>query len=202
MRLHAAQLVVLFVALTTFVGAAPPQKHRAIKRVAARAVKKANPPALECGDYVAFQVLLDRQGFSTGEIDGRPGTNFSRALAAMQNARHIAATSQPDCDTWHALGGDRAEAPVTTYTITSDDLKGPFEKTIPRELPKQAELPALGYRSPLEMIAERFHASPALLQNINPRVAIAEGREIKVPAVAPFDANSIPATDPAAGEGS
>src|SRR5437870_3373600 len=117
------QLAVVFVALTTFVAAAPPQKHRAIKRVAPHALKKADPPALACGDYVAFQVLLDRQGFSTGEIDGRPGTNLSRALAAMQNARHIAATSQPDCDTWHALGGDRAEAPVTTYTITSDDLK-------------------------------------------------------------------------------
>jgi lipoprotein-anchoring transpeptidase ErfK/SrfK len=200
MRLHAAQLTLVFVALTTFVGAAPPQKHRAVKSVAPRAAKKAVPPPLQCGDYVGFQVLLDRQGFSTGEIDGRPGTNLSRALAAMQSARHITATSQPDCETWHALGGDHAEAPVTTYTITSDDLKGPFEKTIPRELPKQAALPALGYRSPLEMIAERFHASPALLQKMNPGMTVAEGREIRVPAVAPFDPDAKPAKDSAQGD--
>src|SRR5438046_3136614 len=139
MRQRIVQLAILLVALTTAVAAAPPQKHRAIKRVAPRALNKADPPALECGDYVAFQVLLDRQGFSTGEIDGRPGTNFSRALAAMQNARKMAATSQPDCETWHALGGDHADATVTTYTITADDRKGPLQQAIPRDRPHQAE---------------------------------------------------------------
>src|SRR5215510_3464496 len=188
MRFRAAQLSIACVALTTCVAATPPQTRRATKRVAPQAAKKPEPrPPLPCGDYVAFQVLLDRQGFSPGEIDGRPGVNFSRALAAMQNARGIQTTSQPDCDSWHALGGDHADAAVQSYTITADDLKGPFEKTIPLELPKQAELPALGYRTPLEMIGERFHASPALLHKLSPGVAIAEGREIKVPMVTPFD---------------
>ena len=197
MRFLAAQVAVFCVALTTCLAAAPPQKHRALTRVAPRAAKKPVPPPLPCGDYVGFQVLLDRQGFSPGEIDGRPGANFSRALAAMQTARKVPVTSQPDCDSWHALGGDHADAAVTSYTITADDLKGPFEKSIPRELPQQAALPALGYRSPLEMIAERFHASPGLLQKMNPGLTIAEGRGMNVPAVTPFDPDAKPATDAA-----
>ena len=40
--------------------------------------------ALPCGDYVSFQVLLDRQGFSSGQIDGKPGNNFNHALSAAQ----------------------------------------------------------------------------------------------------------------------
>ena len=149
---------------------------------------------------MAFQVLLDRQGFSPGEIDGKPGTNFSRALTALQNVRKVAATGQPDCNTWHALGGDRAEPALTAYTISDDDIKGPFEKTIPRELTQQASLPALGYRSPLEMIGERFHVSPALLTKINRGTAITAGHAIQVPAVTPFDPNAKAASDPAAGE--
>lgn len=40
----------------------PPQAHA-----------KAAPPALECGNYLGFQVLLDNQGFSEGrDAGGRP----------------------------------------------------------------------------------------------------------------------------------
>src|SRR2546426_11757772 len=60
--------------------------------------------AVECGDLVAFQVLLDRQGFSPGQIDGRPGSNFTRALVALQQTRKLTPTGQPGCDTWRALG--------------------------------------------------------------------------------------------------
>jgi len=194
-----AQVVASIAALAIFTAAAPPQRpaRQPLKKTA---VKKAPepPPPLPCGDYVSFQVLLDRQGFSTGEIDGKPGTNFSHALSALQNARHIAATGQPDCETWHALGGDHAEPTIAAYTITDDDLKAPFTTDIPRELAKQASLEALGYRSPLEMIAERFHAAPALLKELNAAVAFAAGQQLKVPGVAPFLADAKPATDPIA----
>lgn len=141
-----------------------------------------------CGDPLAFQVLLDRQGFSPGQIDGQPGVNFSHALAALQRARQLAQTGQADCDTWKALGGDTAEPTLTTYTVTEDDVKGPFENRIPRQLLLQAKLPTLAYQSPLEMLAERFHASPALLQQLNNNKVIASGRSIRVPAVKPFEA--------------
>ena len=161
---------------------------------------RAEPPPLACGDYVAFQVLLDRQGFSPGEIDGRPGDNFTHAIVALQQTRQLPVTMQPDCDTWHALGGDTAPPALTAYTVTADDMNGPFEKAIPPDLLEQAKLPSLGYRSPIEMIAERFHASPALLQRLNHNAPLAEGLEIQVPAVHPFDAGAKPAPAADAGD--
>ena len=91
------------------------------------AAKSAPAPVLKCGDLLGFQVLMDRQGFSPGQIDGKPGANFTHALAALQSAKKLQSTGQPDCDTWKALGGDSAEPTLTTYTITDADAKGPFE---------------------------------------------------------------------------
>ncbi len=200
MRCRIVQVTSSIAALVVFVAAAPLQRPVRQPRHAAPVKKSPEPPLPPCGDYVSFQVLLDRQGFSPGEIDGKPGANLSHALAALQNARHAPASGQPDCDTWHALGGDHAEPSISTYTITDDDLKGPFTSEIPRELAKQASLEALGYRSPLEMIAERFHSSPALLKQLNEGAAFSAGQPIKVPAVASFLADAKPATDPLAGE--
>ena len=80
--------------------------------VDAQAKKKkagARPARLPCGDLVGFQVLLDRQGFSSGQIDGKPGANFSRTLAAYQTAHKLPA-GKPDCATWEALGAGIAGA--------------------------------------------------------------------------------------------
>src|SRR5476651_9413 len=71
------------------------------KPVARRAPAAA--ASLPCGDLVSFQVLLDRQGFSPGQIDGKIGANFSHAIAALQSAHSLKASGQPDCATWQAL---------------------------------------------------------------------------------------------------
>ena len=111
-------------------------------------------------------MLLDREGFSPGQIDGKPGANFSHALAALQAAHKLPPSGRPDCDTWKALGGDSAEPTVASYTLTDADVKGPFDK-IPPKLADQSKLDELGYQSVTEAIAERFHASPALLAQLN-----------------------------------
>lgn len=186
MRLRTAQLsaaVTIFLAISSIAGAQARKKKPV-----------AQPAPLLCGDLVGFQVLLDRQNFSTGEFDGKPGANFSRALSAFQTARQLTPGS-PDCPTWEALGG--AEATLTTYTITDADVQGPFEKTIPPQLANQARLATLNYRSPTELIAERFHASPALLAQLNRGVAMTAGQAITVPAVAPFDPETRPQPDAA-----
>src|SRR6185503_17639338 len=133
----------------------------------------------------------------------RPGTNFTHALTALQQARGIATSGQADCDTWRALGGEQAaagQATVTTYALTDADVKGPFTKTIPRELSKQSALDALGYQSAIEALGEKFHASPVLIRQLNPRLRLAPDAEIKVPAVTPFEpATKRPVADSAAG---
>ena len=158
------------------------------------------PPSLPCGDVLSFAVLMDRQGFSPGQIDISPTPNFYRALAAMRSARNIAAEGDPDCDAWQALGGDTADPVTTSYVVTEKDIAGPYEPHIPPQIPEQATLPALEYRSAREKLAERFHASPALLQHLNPGVNLTAGQTIKVPAVTPFDADTRPPADPDAGD--
>src|SRR5262245_32306013 len=172
------------------------QRGYAAPREAARQAKPEEPPALPCGDPFAFAVLLDQQGFSPGEIDGKLGTNAARALAALQAARGLQPTGQADCDTWSALGGDTPGGTTVPYKIDEADVKGRFTKLIPKDLEKQASLPALAYRSPLERLGERFHVSPALLQRMNTHVNFTKGAEIQVPAVTPFDADAKPPTEP------
>jgi lipoprotein-anchoring transpeptidase ErfK/SrfK len=156
--------------------------------------------ALPCGDVLGFQVLLDRQQYSPGVIDGRMGANVKRALSAWQAARQLPLSGEADCETWTALGGDAAVSITTPYTISEDDARGPFTERIPNDLMAQSKLPALEYQSVLEAIAERFHASPALLRELNPGATFAAGSEIRVPAVTAFDSVAKPAADPAAAD--
>jgi lipoprotein-anchoring transpeptidase ErfK/SrfK len=157
-------------------------------------------PQISCGDPFAFEVLLDREGFSPGQIDGKRGPNVSRALAAFQQAHNLTSTGEPDCDTWHALGGESSGPRTVAYTVTEDDLKGPFTTTIPRDLIAQATFPELGYTSALEALSERFHVSPALLLQMNHRARLVVARQIQVPAVIPFDPNAKPSPDSAAAD--
>jgi len=177
-------------------------KHRAAQKQRAattrRHTAKPTAKALACGDYAGFQILLDRQGFSPGQIDDHPGSNLAHALTAFQNAHKIAPSGEADCDTWRALGGENIGDLYATYTITADDMKGPYQAEIPRELTAQASLPSLDYKTPLEMLSERFHASPALLQKLNAGSRFAADQQIHVPGVKPFDANAKPVSDPAA----
>src|SRR5207302_2695185 len=118
----------LTVAVLATAIAIPSAQRRTPQRKATNATKQA-PPPLPCGDPFAFEVLLDRQNFSPGEIDGKLGTNASHALAAMQAARGLEPSGNADCDAWHALGGETSGAATATYTVDEADVKGPFTKT-------------------------------------------------------------------------
>jgi lipoprotein-anchoring transpeptidase ErfK/SrfK len=137
-------------------------------------------------ELLAAQVALDRAGFSTGEIDGRPGQNVQRALSAFQKSHQLPTTGQMDDPTWKQLTSEGGDAPpLIEYALTDVDIAGPFTPDIPPKLPDQASLDALNYRTPLEAVAERFHSSPALLQRLNPQATFQHaGERIMVPNVA------------------
>ncbi len=128
------------------------------------------------------QVLLDRAAFSPGEIDALEGSNVARALRAFQTSRALAVTGKLDDETWAALDADTAPV-LRDYVITADDVAGPFV-ALPDDMMEKAKLERLGYASPLEALAEKFHASPALLESLNPgRDFSRAGESIVVPAI-------------------
>jgi lipoprotein-anchoring transpeptidase ErfK/SrfK len=136
-------------------------------------------------DVMAAQVMLDRLGFSSGEIDGRMGTNVRGALKAYQGSRQLPATGELDSATFQRLSTDAGGLmPLVMYQLADADVAGPFTPDIPEDLMEQSKLKALGYRTPLEAIAEKFHASPALLEQLNPSATFASvGEHIQVPNV-------------------
>ncbi len=128
------------------------------------------------------QVMLDRAHFSSGEIDGMTGSNLRAAIGGYQKAKGIDATGSMNAATWTALNADSADA-LTTYTIADADVAGPFQP-IPEDMADKAKLAALGYESAIEALAEKFHASPALLKRLNPGKDLAKaGEQIVVPNV-------------------
>ena len=129
-----------------------------------------------------IQILLDRAGFSIGEIDGIAGSNTKKALTVFQQSNGLEPTGKPDDATLQALGYGSVE-PLGVYTIRPEDVKGPFVETIPQDMVEMGNLPSLSYTSPLEKIAEKFHISPKYLQKLNPEARFEEGEEIQVPNV-------------------
>lgn len=117
---------------------------------------------------IKAQVLLDRARFSPGEIDGKSGENFSKALRAFADHLGLGPTGQLTEEAWQELVSTSQEPVLIEYTVSDDDVRGPFVQNIPKKLEQMKDFPALGYTSVREKIAEKFHMSQDLLQTLNP----------------------------------
>src|SRR5688572_3382856 len=164
----------VLVGLLAQTGTPPPAPSQPAgkKAPATQATTPATQPATKKApgvtDGLAMQVALDRAGFSPGTIDGQPGSNTKKALEAYRKLN----------------GGDpQTGEATTTYAISEQDAAGPFEATIPRELPDQGKLPALSYKNIQELLAEKFHTTPEFLKKLNPSAKFTAGEQITVPNV-------------------
>lgn len=123
---------------------------------------------------IKLQVLLDRNNASPGVIDGLSGDNVVKAVRAFQEMKGHAVTGIIDAEMWAALEATSAEPVLASYTISPEDVAGPFVPTMPHDYAEQAALPGLSYRDAAEMLAERFHMDEAFLRRLNPDVTFAE----------------------------
>jgi lipoprotein-anchoring transpeptidase ErfK/SrfK len=134
---------------------------------------------------VKVEILLDRSHFSPGEIDGKPGENLTKALTAFAATHGTSWSGKWNEQLWQALTADAPQELFTKYTITENDVRGPFLQKVPSKLEDMAGLPALSYTSPREELAERFHVSENLLSALNPQAHFDRADEtIIVPQVA------------------
>ncbi len=132
-------------------------------------------------EALQLQVMLDHAGFSPGVIDGHAGANTKKALDAYQQNGNT---------------GTPAGEPLVAYTITPEDMAGPFIEHLPTDMMEMAKLPALGYTSVAEALAERFHTTPQVLQQLNPGAQFAAGQQIQVPNVEPMVIPVTPKASP------
>jgi lipoprotein-anchoring transpeptidase ErfK/SrfK len=118
-------------------------------------------------DVAALQILLDRTGASPGVIDGRFGSNVDKALLAYRaiTGRLLKSTDTAEIKAQlQATGGD----PFTTYTLTQEDVAGPFVASVPEDYSAKAKLERLSFTSVPEMLGERFHMDEKYLRALNP----------------------------------
>ena len=131
-------------------------------------------PAIAIGkmssaEITALQVFLDREGFSPGVIDGKKGSNVSKAIEAWQMAtgETLDPNNADDILERLRLSGGMA---FVTYEISAADAAGPYVASIPEDYAQKAALPHLSFTSTSEMLAEKFHMDEAYLKEINPGV--------------------------------
>ncbi|MDI1336717.1 MAG: peptidoglycan-binding protein [Lacunisphaera sp.] len=136
-------------------------------------------------DWIEAQVALHRTGFSCGSIDGVRGPQSAAALSAWQRQAGLRETGELDAATREQLLV--ADPVFTTHTFTAEELGR--RKPAPETWVEKSQRTELYYVTALELVAERYHASPKFIQRLNPDFNwddLLPGAMIKVPAVEPF----------------
>ncbi|MGN6358461.1 MAG: L,D-transpeptidase family protein [Novosphingobium sp.] len=124
-------------------------------------------PDAEARPVMQAQVVLDRLGFTPGVVDGKEGLSTRNAVSGFQEANDLPVTGKLDEATRQALGKWSTIPATRVVTIPEEFAAGPFQK-LPEKEADQAKLPALGYESLDEKLAERFHTTVETLHALNP----------------------------------
>jgi lipoprotein-anchoring transpeptidase ErfK/SrfK len=160
-----------FVAFATPALAAPAPAESRLSREAIEDARF-DPAPTKDGSRSAMllkaQVLLDRARFSPGVIDGFPGDNTRQAIAVYEERHGMAADGEIDEAVWSALTQADSEPVTQRYTITPDDVRGPFAE-IPEKFEAMSKLDKLSYRNVVELLSEKFHMDSDLLRALNPK---------------------------------
>jgi lipoprotein-anchoring transpeptidase ErfK/SrfK len=145
--------------------------------------KPANGFPRKVANVLEAQIAMVRRGISPGSIDGAVGSQTRSALTAFQASEGLVDSGRLDTNTRAALLLETAT--ISTYLVSTNDLGRlqPLGKT----WLEKSQQSALEYETILELVAEKCHAHPALIQKLNPGVDwchVPAGAVLKVPDVA------------------
>ncbi|MCP9223399.1 L,D-transpeptidase family protein [Erythrobacter sp. LQ02-29] len=124
-------------------------------------------PDAEQRPMMQAQVVLDRQGFGPGVVDGKMGLSTENALNAFQRANKLDETGKLDQPTRQALSQWQS-IPATRVVRIPANWGDTTYQPIPDKPSAQAEMQRLGYTSLDERLAERFHTTVDTLKALNP----------------------------------
>ncbi len=115
-------------------------------------------------NWIDVQIALARQSISCGAIDGVGGAQTAAGLRAFQQRAGLEPTGRLDESTRGRL--ELAYHIYGKLTLTADDLASlqPLSKTW---LGKSQQT-SLAYETALELVAERSHANPKFIKQLNP----------------------------------
>ena len=111
------------------------------------------------------QVVLARQGFSSGSLDGVNGSQTRAAIRAFQQQQHLPASGTLSASTLALLAPDQ---PVfTNYTVTAEDIAS--LQPIGRTWLAKSQQTQLAHETLFELISERTRSNPKLVRWLNPQ---------------------------------
>lgn len=142
-------------------------------------------PVVMDEEFMKLQILLDRDNFSPGCMDGRVGNQSRVALRAWQKAHGYPVTGELD-EAMQARVATAGEL-FTTHQITQADHEG--LAPVPKTWRAKAAVAAMAHETVQERLAEQYHLSQRSLKELNPAAAWPNppvGTLLRVPRIAPY----------------